>query len=191
MITASTVPVSAFTNIQIRIIRITGQASPQATAWYIMLFRILVFPNIKVSYYSNNRKLVATPGNTWRHWAGSEGFWGYFWGYSVMDCAPIPFKINRLRHLFGCLLGNPPGKACWQWFVQQQPVCSWCNNRRRVGSKSTRQADGQAFAAGLLAWLQFAKARQALPALLADISGFWQGTGLRPESALNQKVIKL
>ena len=61
----------------------------------------------------------------------------------------------------------------------------------RVGSRSTRQADGQAFLAGLLACLQFAKARQALPVLLADISGFWQGTGLRPENALNQKVIKL
>ena len=61
----------------------------------------------------------------------------------------------------------------------------------RVGSRSTRQVDGQAFAVALLACLQFAKARQALPVLLADISGFWQGTGLLPESALNQKVIKL
>ena len=60
-----------------------------------------------------------------------------------------------------------------------------------VGSRSTRQADGQAFAAGLPVCLQSAKARQALPALLADISGFWQGRGLLPESALNQKVIKL
>ena len=60
-----------------------------------------------------------------------------------------------------------------------------------VGSRSTRQADGQAFAAGLPVCLQSAKARQALPALLADISGFWQGRGVRPESALNQKVIKL
>ena len=61
----------------------------------------------------------------------------------------------------------------------------------RVGSRSTRQGDGQAFAAGLPVCLQSAKARQALPALLADISGFWQGRGVRPESALNQKVIKL
>ena len=61
----------------------------------------------------------------------------------------------------------------------------------RVGSKSTRQVDGQALLAGLLVCLQFAKALQALPALLADISGFWQGRGLRPENALNQKVIKL
>ena len=58
----------------------------------------------------------------------------------------------------------------------------------RVGSRSTRQVDGQAFAAGLPVCLQFAKARQALPALLADISGFWQGRGLaarervKPES---------
>ena len=61
----------------------------------------------------------------------------------------------------------------------------------KVGSKSTRQVDGQALLAGLPVWLQFAKARQALPALLADISGFWKGRGLLPENALNQKVIKL
>lgn len=61
----------------------------------------------------------------------------------------------------------------------------------RVGSKSPREGDGQALLAGLPVLLQFAKARQALPALLADISGFWQWRGVRPENALNQKVIKL
>ena len=29
-----------------------------------MLFRILAFTNIKISYYYNNRKFVATPGDT-------------------------------------------------------------------------------------------------------------------------------
>ena len=29
-----------------------------------MLFRILAFTNIKISYYTNNRKFVATPGDT-------------------------------------------------------------------------------------------------------------------------------
>ena len=75
-----------------------------------MLFHILAFTNIKISYYSNNRKFAATPGDTW---GGSRRFGGIFGGYSVIDCTTIPFKINRLRHLFGCLLGNPSGKACW------------------------------------------------------------------------------
>ena len=114
--------------------------------------------------------------------------WGYFWGYSVIDCTTIPIKINRLRHLFDCLLNNPSCAACWQWCVQQRQRVTGAITGNRVGSKSTRQGDGQAC---LLACLQFQKARQALPTLLADISGFWQGRGVRPENALNQKVIKL
>ena len=38
---------------------------------------------------------------------GNELFWGYFWGYPVIDCDTRPFRISSLRHLFDCLLGNP------------------------------------------------------------------------------------
>ena len=42
-----------------------------------MLFRILAFTNIKISYYSNNRKLSATPGDTGE---AANGFGGIFGG---------------------------------------------------------------------------------------------------------------
>ena len=78
---------------------------------------------------------MATPGEQ----AGNERFWGYFWGYSVIDCTTIPFEINRLRHLFDCLLNNPSCAACWQWCVQQHQRVTGAITGSRVGRKSTRQ----------------------------------------------------
>ena len=42
-----------------------------------MLFLILAFTNIKISYYSNNRKFAATPGDTGE---AANGFGGIFGG---------------------------------------------------------------------------------------------------------------
>ena len=53
---------------------------------------------------------------------GSEWFWGYFWGYDAIDYDTEPFKISRLRHLFDCLLSNPPGKACWNGLAIRRAV---------------------------------------------------------------------
>ena len=112
-----------------------------------MLFRILVFANVKISYYSNNRKLAAAPGEQ----VGNERFWGYFWGYSVIDCTTIPIKINRLRHLFDCLLNNPSCAACWQWYVQQRQRVTGAITGNRVGRKLTRQGAWTSLLAGMFA----------------------------------------
>lgn len=133
MIAVSITPVSVFTNIQIRIIRIY-RASQSANHRLIhYAFRILVFANVKFPIIL----IIGNLSNAWRHWAGNERFWGYFWGYSVIDRTTIPIKINRLRHLFDCLLCNPYCKACWRWYVQQHSACNWCNNRQQ----SRRQVD--------------------------------------------------
>ena len=159
MIIVSTTPVLAKSNIQIRIIRIY-RASQSASLRLIHYTFSYISKNwYKISYYSNNRKLVATPGEQ----VGNECFWGYFWGYSVTGCTIIPFKINRLRHLFDCLLGNPYCKACWQWCVQQHSP----GVAAIIGSNSTRQGGVWiSWLAGLLAcWHVCSLQKPARPCL--------------------------
>ena len=61
---------------------------------------------------------MATPGEQ----VGNELFWGYFWGYPVIDCDTRPFRISSLRSLFDCLLGNPFARIACNGLVTLRAV---------------------------------------------------------------------